>query len=202
MAAHELEMQMQIMSVPPPGAQNQTPGVLNTPVGNMQMMPPPGLSMMPPPNSAQTQSMLPQSSTLQPPPGLQSVLQPNWPEELSAIDGEGELPSLMSVRIDRPDEQNPTDDKHESGVAEVLVLPKALEDVFAFKDQLADELGRVDGEIPIDITPNFVENRLDGLGAIKAAGVISGECFFFIYLHMTNGNFYKFYFRRVRRCRR
>lgn len=51
----------------------------------------------------------------------------------------------------------------------VLVLPKALEDVFAFKDQLADQLGRTDGEIPAEA------GRPDGVPNRAHAGVISGE---------------------------
>lgn len=49
----------------------------------------------------------------------------------------------MSVKVDKPDEikaKKPSE----------LVLPKALEDVLAFKDQLADELGRTDGELPTE----------------------------------------------------
>lgn len=51
-----------------------------------------------------------------------------------------------------------------------VVLPKALEDVFAFKDQLADQLGRTDGEMPAEV------GRPDEMSMPKAnAGVISGE---------------------------
>lgn len=186
MAAHEMEMQMQIMSVPPPGSQPQAPGVLHTPATvPPPLLPPLGLSMLPPTN----QMLAPpqQASTLQPPPGLPPGLQSaNWPDEL---DGETtDLPTLMGVRVEPPEDEQTSDDKNDSSVSEVLVLPKALEDVFAFKDQLADELGRADGEIPIDTTTNYVEHRLDALGAIKAAGVISGKnivVVFFCFLKQT-----------------
>lgn len=53
-----------------------------------------------------------------------------------------ELQPLMSMKVDKPDDIKSKNTE--------LVLPKALEDVFAFKDQLADELGRTDGEIPVE----------------------------------------------------
>lgn len=66
----------------------------------------------------------------------------NWSDEVDK--GISSLPPLMSVKVDRPE------DTKSKASAEV-VLPKALEDVFAFKDQLAGELGRKDGEIPVDV---------------------------------------------------
>lgn len=77
-----------------------------------------------------------------PPPGEQ----PNWGTDETDKSSLHTLPPLMSVKVDKPDEvkgnnQNPGE----------VVLPKALEDMFAFKDQLADEMGRVDGELPIEI---------------------------------------------------
>lgn len=54
----------------------------------------------------------------------------------------GELPSLMSMKVDKPEDIK--------SLPNEVILPKALEDVFAFKDQLAGELGRKDGELPID----------------------------------------------------
>lgn len=161
MAAHELEMQMQIMSVPPPGAHlsMQPPGMLIMQQQQQQSL---GVNQL-------------QSTTLQPPPSLPSGLQQSWPSDLSTLEESNDLPSLMGVQINRPGEERQNEDHEKS--PEVLVLPKALEDVFAFKDQLADELGRTDGEIPFDLMPSFIDNRLDGLGAIRAAGVISGNIF-------------------------
>lgn len=161
MAAHELEMQMQIMSVPPPGAHlsMQPPGMLIMQQQQQQSL---GVNQL-------------QSTTLQPPPSLPSGLQQSWPSDLSTLEESNDLPSLMGVQINRPGEERQNEDHEKS--PEVLVLPKALEDVFAFKDQLADELGRTDGEIPFDSMPSFIDNRLDGLGAIRAAGVISGNIF-------------------------
>lgn len=52
----------------------------------------------------------------------------------------------MSIKLDKPDDMK-------SKSPSEVVLPKALEDVFAFKDQLAGELGRKDGEIPVDERP-------------------------------------------------
>lgn len=166
MAAHELEMQMQIMSVPPPGAPQPL------------MQPPPGMLIMQQQQQSSGINQLP-STTLQPPPSLPSALQQSWSVDLSSLDESNDLPSLMGARIDRPDDEPPANDDPEKS-PEVLVLPKALEDVFAFKDQLADELGRTDGEIPFDAMPSFIDGRLDGLGAIRAAGVISGNIFLFI----------------------
>lgn len=133
MAAHELEMQRQMMSVPP----------VNMPGGNLAV-PPPGMPPpnMPPPNL--NTSMLPPPN-LQPPPAppSQQQQQQNWADDINN-DSSNDLPSLMSMKVDKPDDmknKNPSE----------VILPKALEDVFAFKDQLTGELGRKDGEIPIDI---------------------------------------------------
>lgn len=75
------------------------------------------------------------------------------------------LPPLMSVKIDKPDEvkSNSSSNKPISGE---LILPKALEDVLAFKDQLADELGRADGEIPYEPIDKNTQ---------KSTGVISTD---------------------------
>lgn len=104
MADHEVEMQRQMMSVPPMMA----PGI-NQPNHNLS------------------------ASGIVPPP-----FNPPWNDEVDKA-----LPPLMSVRVAKPDDVR---DKEISDV----ILPKALEDVFAFKDQLADELGRKDGEVPVE----------------------------------------------------
>lgn len=154
---------MQNMGPPPPGIV-PPPGMVQPPnfnqgnqpqnmsqlqnVGPPQNLSPPQ-NIGPPPNNNQPGSIGPphleppgqgQSPTsLQPPPGLNV---PNWMDE-SQEKQPPALPSLMSVKVDKPD------DLKNKGNSE-LILPKALEDVFAFKDQLAGELGRKDGEIPID----------------------------------------------------
>lgn len=145
LAEHEVEMQRQMMSVPtntvPPGI----PPASHPPnFGPPGTLPPPPVvqpNNMPPPNTAQSHIEPPPGhgppSSLQPPPGL------NWIEDTPQDKQQQTLPSLMSVKVDKPD------DLKNKGNNE-LVLPKALEDVFAFKDQLAGELGRKDGEIPID----------------------------------------------------
>lgn len=74
--------------------------------------------------------------------------QSTWPEDSTVDNNSGggnadHLPSLMSMKVDKPDEMK-------NKITGDVVLPKALEDVFAFKDQLAGELGRKDGEIPSD----------------------------------------------------
>lgn len=131
MAEHEIEMMHQMMSVPPGVTPNLPP----------RAMPPPNvLTSVPPP------PLLP---TL---PPMNPVPNPNWSDDLPSTDNgnsnANELPSLMSMKVDKPDDmksKSPSD----------VVLPKALEDVFAFKDQLAGELGRTDGElgeIPADVT--------------------------------------------------
>ena len=170
MAAHELEMQRQIMSVPPmnlpPPGSNAPPAAPTTtnvpplgmpPSGMLPPgipppgMPPPGMppAGMPPPNMA--------------PPNMPP---PNWHQDEShniqnTENGIGslELPSLMSMKLDKPD------DMKNKSPSEVI-LPKALEDVFAFKDQLAGELGRADGEVPVDIVEKPTKT---------SAGVISTE---------------------------
>lgn len=123
-----------------------------------QMNQPPGLHPMaeheaemqrqmlsvPPMNAPGTESLgLPPNSNLTsappamvPPPSFN----PNWTDE---VDKANSLQPLMSVKVDKPED----DDNKQN---EEVVLPKALEDVFAFKDQLADELGRKDGEIPTE----------------------------------------------------
>lgn len=161
-AAHELERQIQIMSVPPPGAQSL-------------MQPPPGMLIMQQQQQLTSGVNQLQSTTLQPPPSLPTGLQQqSWSADLPPVGESNDLPSLMAVQINRPEDETQNEEPPEKP-SEVLVLPKALEDVFAFKDQLADELGRTDGEIPFDAMPGFGDNRLDGLSAIRSAGVISGK---------------------------
>lgn len=54
----------------------------------------------------------------------------------------GKIPSLMSLQLDKPDDTI-NDAKKLPPVTNIsdLVLPKALEDVLAFKDQRVAELG-------------------------------------------------------------
>lgn len=151
MAEHEAEMQRQMMSVPAPGTQ-------------MMNAPPPG---MPVPNLNQNQTIMQSNNMMQPPPaGIQMMHNtndinqppppppsfnpsneppPNWGTDETDKSAHN-LPPLMSVKVDKPDEMKGSNAQNTGDV----VLPKALEDVFAFKDQLADEMGRVDGEIPIE----------------------------------------------------
>lgn len=149
MAEHEMEMTRQMMSVPP-GPPNP-PGVST----NLPPPGPPTTRVLPPPNV----------NTSVPPPPLLPTLppmqNPNWGDDLSPTDNgnANELPSLMSMKVDKPD------DMKNKSPSEVI-LPKALEDVFAFKDQLAGELGRTDGELPIDVTEKSQKNL---------QGVISNE---------------------------
>lgn len=149
MAEHEIEMMHQMMSVPP-GPPNP-PGVTVPPVG------PPTMSM-PPPNVNTSVPPPPLLPTL---PPINAMQNPNWSDDLSPTDNGNlnELPSLMSMKVDKPD------DMKNKSPSEV-VLPKALEDVFAFKDQLAGELGRTDGELPVDVTEKNQKNL---------QGVISNE---------------------------
>lgn len=148
-------MQRQMMSVPsgvpPPnlGApHNQGPpphlGIPGNMVPHPNMVPPPNFLQQPP-----GQNQAPPSLE---PPGA-------WADDVENGFDSPDLQPLMSMKVDKPNEL----DAH--GV-EDLVLPKALEDVFAFKDQLADELGRTDGEIPIE-TEKSVQ--------ITSTGVISTD---------------------------
>lgn len=178
MAEHEAEMQRQMMSVPPgtqmmngpppnigmhqpniPG--NANGNAPNFHPGNMPpMMQPP---MMPPHNMMPAMSGGHNANALPPGDGMPPNFngqqnEPDWTQD--EVDKSAHsLPSLMSVKVDRPD------DLKANKASENLVLPKALEDVFAFKDQLADELGRADGEIPID-TDKYVH---------RTTGVISTD---------------------------
>ncbi|KAG4076317.1 hypothetical protein HA402_005760 [Bradysia odoriphaga] len=137
MAEHEIEMMHQMMSVPPPN--------------------PPGVSSnLPPPRAMPPPPLLP---TL---PPINAMPNPNWSDDIPVSTDNGnanELPSLMSMKVDKPDDMK-------SKSPSEVVLPKALEDVFAFKDQLAGELGRTDGELPIDVTEKSQKNQ---------QGVISTE---------------------------
>lgn len=154
MAEHEAEMQRQMMSVPAPGTQ-------------MMNAPPPGMPM--PPNLNQNQQIMQPNNMIPPAPGIPimhgtndininqlpppppptfnpSNEPPNWGGTDETDKSAHNLPPLMSVKVDKPDEIKGPNAQNAGDV----VLPKALEDVFAFKDQLADEMGRVDGEIPVE----------------------------------------------------
>lgn len=139
MAEHEAEMQRQMMSVPAPGTQMMTappPPGMPMPNLNQNMMqtnvPPPHIPMMHNTNDLA-------------PPGFNPNDQSNWGTDETDKSAHN-LPSLMSVKVDKPDEV-----KGNGQNTSEVVLPKALEDVFAFKDQLADEMGRIDGEIPLEV---------------------------------------------------
>lgn len=163
MAEHEAEMQRQMMSVPAPGTQmmNTLPPGMPMPNMNQNIMQP--NSMVPPPpmgipimHNTNDISQPPQLPFNQP-PGEQQQQQPNWGIDETDKSVHNLPPPLMSVKVDKPEEvkgnqQSPSE----------VVLPKALEDVFAFKDQLADELGRGDGEIPIE-TDKMVSRPLTGV---------------------------------------
>lgn len=198
MAVHEMEMQRQILSVPP--MDFPPPGIHAPPPG----MPPPNMHQLPPPNIIQQTSEPPsappslivqqqqQQQQMSMPPmslllneqleqelqhqmqiqqqlqqqqhkmhQLQKPQQSPWPED-PIIDGNDHLPSLMSMKVNKPDDmirnKSPSD----------VVLPKALEDVFAFKDQLADKLGRKDGEIAVDERPSTAATK-------ASTGVISTD---------------------------
>lgn len=109
MAEHEMEMIHQIMSVPP-----NPPGVAPPPI-----LPP--SRVMPPPNVNTSVPPPPLLPTL---PPMNAMPQPNWSDDVSVDNGSNinELPSLMSMKVDRPD------DIKSKSPSEV-VLPKALEDV-------------------------------------------------------------------------
>lgn len=124
------------MPVPVPGGH-----MMNAPPPNMPM--PPNMSPhMPhnmPPNMPQIPGMRPM--------GMHMNMGPPQPGNWSADEvdrGAPGLPPLMSVKVDKPDEM-----KTNKATGE-LILPKALEDVLKFKDQLAGEMGRVDGEVDIE----------------------------------------------------
>lgn len=141
MAEHEAEMQRQMMSVPgnqmlnvpPPPIPGITHPPLNVPM-NASNQPPPNVGF-----TAQNDGLAPPP----PPPGFNLNDQPNWNADEVDQAVSKVPPPLMSVKVDKPDEIK-------SKKSSELVLPKALEDVLAFKDQLADELGRTDGEIPLE----------------------------------------------------
>lgn len=169
MAEHEAEMQRQMMSVPisAPGTQQlmqppiqQTPNLVPPPIGMM----PPHMSMphnMPPPpgehlqnqqfeqqqqfggQQFEQQQFEQQQQQQQFDQQFGGPQQNQWTDE---VDKAHNLPSLMSVKVDKPEDIKPTKNTAE------LILPKALEDVFAFKDQLAGEMGRRDGEIDVERT--------------------------------------------------
>lgn len=70
---------------------------------------------------------------------------PNWALDEMPSDNEldhGKIPSLMSLQLDKPDDSI-IDMKKPQSVTNIadLILPKALEDVLAFKDQRVAELG-------------------------------------------------------------
>uniref|UniRef100_A0A336KXN9 CSON001151 protein n=1 Tax=Culicoides sonorensis TaxID=179676 RepID=A0A336KXN9_CULSO len=103
-------------------ADNMKPDDFNHPgpPGTFQGPPPP---MMPNP---MMQGPPPPGSLMQgPPPGIPPPTNAN----------PNEIPSLMSLNVGRPGEENAPPKK------DPLVLPKAIEDVLAFKDQLANEIG-------------------------------------------------------------
>lgn len=151
MAEHEAEMQRQMMSVPAPGTQMMNAPPPGMPMPNMNpnimqqnnMMPPPPPQMGMPPMMHNPNDMN-QPPPFNPPPNDQPNFEPNWGTDETDKSAHN-LPSLMSVKVDKPDEM-----KGNNQNAGEVILPKALEDVFAFKDQLADEMGRVDGEIPLE----------------------------------------------------
>lgn len=160
---HEAEMQRQMMSVPGNGPPGPPPNLGAPPnLGPLPNLGPPANlpphmghpNMAPPPLLGQPPNMPPSPLNYGPPPPSGPNPSPinNIGPPLENWQGEGspenhELQPLMSMKVDKPD-----DIKAKSNAE--LVLPKALEDVFAFKDQLADELGRTDGEIPIDSETN------------------------------------------------
>lgn len=158
---HEAEMQRQMMSVPgnvPP----QNMGVIHN-IGPPPNLLPPHMGQpqpphigIPPGNLNHPNNMVAHPNMV-PPPSNASLEPPGWSEDNG---GEPtELQPLMSMKVDKPDDLRPKS-------VDELVLPKALEDVFAFKDQLADEMGRTDGEIPIE-TDKSVQ--------ITSTGVISTD---------------------------
>lgn len=153
MAEHEAEMQRQMMSVPP---SNQILNVPPPPIPGI--IHPPALNM--PINQANQASNInfnAQNENLLPPNFNPNDQQSNWNDEVDK--GAPKMPPpLMSVKVDKPDEIK-------SKKPSELILPKALEDVLAFKHQLADQLGRTDGEIPTEPVEKVQ----------KATGVISTD---------------------------
>lgn len=120
MMEHEMEMQRQIMSVSPV-----------VPSGGPMTVPPPILT----PQGLQT-VVIPHG--VPPPPTPPSHLPPpqsqNWsssPEQLENDGDDSKLTPLMSVKVDNPDDDGKNDKPSE------VILPKALEDVLALKDQRA-----------------------------------------------------------------
>lgn len=149
MAEHEAEMQRQMMSVPVPGTQmmNAPPPGMPMPNINPNMMQPPNnMVPPPPPQMAMPPQMMHNANDMNQPPPFNPPPseQQNWGTDETDKSSHN-LPSLMSVKVDKPDEV-----KGNNQNAGEVILPKALEDVFAFKDQLADEMGRVDGELPVE----------------------------------------------------
>lgn len=112
-----------------------------------QMMSVPQVMGLPPPN------LMPPSLNIGAPP-------PNWQMDDNGQNEEEKktIPSLMSLKLDKPDDDD--NNKKSSDV----ILPKALEDVLAFKDQRVLELG-ADETSPV----------LDKNGHNASAGMISTE---------------------------
>lgn len=164
LAEHEAEMQRQMMSVqgsgPPSGPPNlRPPPNMGGPPPNMNHtnnivqhpnMGPPHMGQ--PPNHPH--NFAPPPGQNQPGPPQNNLVHPpgSWIDDATEA---LELQPLMSMKVDKPD-----DLKNKSSGE--VVLPKALEDVFAFKDQLADELGRTDGEIPVE-TERSVQKSSTGV---------------------------------------
>ncbi|XP_059611658.1 splicing factor 3B subunit 2 [Phlebotomus argentipes] len=91
----------------------------------MMSVPPPGIAMgqLPPPGTMPV-----------PPPAVPGGPPGTWSQQDSGNESDEKIPSLMSLVLDKPDEVKA------KKPAEV-VLPKALEEVLALKDQRAMELG-------------------------------------------------------------
>lgn len=135
MAEHEAEMQRQMMSVPAPGTQMMNAPPPGMPVPNLnqnqQIMQP--NNMMPPPTSAGMPMMHSSNDINQPPPpppGFNPTNEPppNWGTDETDKSAHN-LPPLMSVKVDKPDEMKGSNAQNTGEV----VLPKALLDVFALK---------------------------------------------------------------------
>lgn len=177
----EIELHRQIVSVPAPGTQILNPLQPNLSMSNI----PPNNSLQPtslglPMNMNAPENLAPLSnqhlslnqhinaqalshinqlsdSVIDLAPSNFSGLndRSNWTQD-EVDKSSNNLPSLMSVKVDKPDDMKISKNPCE------LILPKALEDVFAYKDQLADELGRIDGEIPVDVEKS-VHKTLTGV---------------------------------------
>lgn len=131
-----MKQQRQVMPVPISGAH-----MMNEPPPNLPMPPnmPPNMQHNMPPNMPQIPGMRPMSIPMNLGPPQPS----NWSADEVDRGAQGLTP-LMSVKVDKPTEM-----KTNKATGE-LILPKALEDVLKFKDQLAGEMGRVDGEVDIE----------------------------------------------------